>query len=247
MLKKPPFGLFITGTDTEVGKTYVATTIARQLTAAGFSVGAYKPVASDCVPAGRELISEDAFALWEAAGRPLSLEAVCPQRFSQPLAPHLAARKDGCEIDAELLRTGLERWEKECDLVIIEGAGGLLSPMTDDEYFADLAYEFGYPIILVVPNVIGAINQSLTSLVAAANFRGGLNVAGIILNDARRFDGDISMESNREQIQTRSLVSVLSRLRYNAQNFDDSIDWMEIARMPQAPVEPGSGRAKAIY
>ncbi len=247
MLKKPPLGLFITGTDTEVGKTYVATTIARQLTLAGNAVGVYKPVASDCVSSGRELISEDAFALWEAANRPLSLDAVCPQKFSHALAPHLAARKDGHEIDAELLRSGLAQWAGNCDIVLVEGAGGLLSPATDDLYFADLAFEFGYPIIIVSPNVIGVINQTLTALVAAANFRGGLHVGGVVLNDARRFDGDISMESNRDQIQARSLVPVLSRLRYKAQDFDDTIDWMEIARTTQAPVEVGSGRANAIY
>ena len=70
MLKKPPHGLFITGTDTEVGKTFVASLIVKQLSAAGHRVGVYKPVASDCVSDGRKLVSEDAVHLWQAAGRP---------------------------------------------------------------------------------------------------------------------------------------------------------------------------------
>jgi dethiobiotin synthetase len=246
MLKKPALGLFITGTDTEVGKTYVATTIAKQLATAGHRVGVYKPVASDCVSDGKHLISEDAFALWEAAQCPLNLDAVCPQRFPTALAPHLAARRNAQEVDVELLRTGISVWTDACDIVLVEGAGGLMSPTSDDEFFADLAYEFGYPVVIVAPNVIGVINQSLSALITAANFRDGLNVAGIVLNDSRRFDGDISMDSNREQIANRTVAPVLSRLRYKASDFDDHVDWYELAKMPKAAIEVGSGKAKAI-
>jgi dethiobiotin synthetase len=246
MLKKHPLGLFITGTDTEVGKTYVATTIAKQLVAAGHRVGVYKPVASDCVSDGRQLLSEDAFALWEAANRPLNMEAVCPQRFPLPLAPHLAARSSEQEVDPDLLRTGISVWTDVCDIILVEGAGGLMSPTGDDEFFADLAYDLGYPVLIVAPNVIGVINQALSALITAANFRDGLNVAGVILNDARRFDGDISMETNREQIASRSVAPVITRLRYKANGFDDQVDWLEIAKTPKATIEIGSGKARAI-
>ncbi|MCP4096706.1 dethiobiotin synthase [Mariniblastus sp.] len=230
MLKKPPFGLFITGTDTEVGKTYVATHIAKDLVAAGHRVGVYKPVASECVSDGRQLVSEDAVALWEAAGHPLTLEAVCPQRFQAPLAPHLAARNEGRELDTELMRSGISAWADECDIVIVEGAGGLMSPISDDEYFADVAYDLGYPTIVVAPNSIGVINQSLSALITAACFRDGIPIAGVILNDARMFDGDVSMETNREQISSRSVSPVLTRLRYEGDEFDEQIDWMMVAQ-----------------
>ena len=85
-------GLFVTGTDTGVGKTYVAALIARSLAAGGHRVGIYKPAASGCRYEDRGLIADDAVALWNAAGRPADLEHVCPQRFAAPLAPHLAAR-----------------------------------------------------------------------------------------------------------------------------------------------------------
>ena len=108
-------GLFITGTDTGVGKTYVAALIARSLVASGRRVGVYKPAASGCIrDAHGCLVSDDAVALWEAAGRPSDLEHVCPQRFAAPLAPHLAARGEGREIDANLLRSGLDYWRSRC-------------------------------------------------------------------------------------------------------------------------------------
>ena len=229
MIQKPPLGLFLTGTDTEVGKTYVGAIIVKSLVSVGHRVGIYKPLASDCVSDGRKLISEDAVELWEAAGQPLTLDAVCPQRFQAPLAPHLAARHEGRAVDTELLRTGISAWVGHCDVVIVEGAGGLMSPVSDDEYFADLAFEFGYPVVIVAPNMIGAINQSLSTLITASCFRDGLNVAGIVLNDARRFDADPSMESNRQQIASRAMSPVLTRLRYNAESFDDPVDWMAVA------------------
>lgn len=236
MPNKPPLGLFVTGTDTEVGKTYVAAIIVKQLVEAGHRVGVYKPVASDCVSDGRQLISEDAVALWEAAGRPLSLDAVCPQRFQAPLAPHLSARNAGRELDTELLRTGLEVWTNECDVVVVEGAGGLMSPISDEEFIADLAFDFGYPMVVVSPNVIGVINQTLQTLITASCFRDGIPVAGVLLNDARMFDGDISMDSNREEIARRSMAPVLSRLRYQGQEFDESVDWMELAQSIAEPI-----------
>ena len=234
MLKKPLHGLFVTGTDTEVGKTFVASLIVKQLLAAGHRVGVYKPVASDCVSDGRELVSEDAVHLWQAAGRPLSLDAVCPQRFEAPLAPHLSAAKSGHVLDTSLLRTGIEVWADQCDVIVVEGAGGLMSPIGDDEFIADLAVDFGYPAVIVAPNVIGAINQTLQTLITASCFRDGIPVAGVVLNDARSFDADISMESNREEIAKRSARPMLTRLRYEQEEFDDQIDWMQVIKDSQS-------------
>lgn len=233
MLKKPPFGLFVTGTDTEVGKTFVASLIVKQLSAAGHRVGVYKPVASDCVSDGKQLISEDAVNLWEAAGRPLSLDFVCPQRFEAPLSPHLSAQHSGRNLDSDLLRTGIEAWADECDVIVVEGAGGLMSPIGEEEFIADLAMDFGYPVIIVTSNVIGAINQTLQTLITASCFRDGIAVAGVVLNDARAFEGDISMHSNREEIAKRSARPMLTRLRYEQEEFDDTIDWMQTIKDSQ--------------
>src|SRR3954469_2349385 len=101
-------GLFITGTGTGVGKTYVGALVARTLRDAGKRVGVYKPVASGCEIHGGKLVSPNAMALWEAAGRPGTLEQVCPQLFTAPLAPHLAARAEGRRVDPALLREGID-------------------------------------------------------------------------------------------------------------------------------------------
>src|SRR5438067_2324631 len=87
-------GLFVVGTDTAVGKTFVASRIAAALAKCGVRVGVYKPAASGCRQIGQALVSDDAVALWEAAGRPGELKSVCPQRFAAPLAPYLAAREE---------------------------------------------------------------------------------------------------------------------------------------------------------
>ena len=108
-----------------------------------------------------------------------------------------------------------------------------MSPVGDDEFIADLALEFGYPAVVVVPNVIGAINQTLQTLITASCFREGIPVAGVVLNDARSFDADISMESNREEIAKRSARPMLTRLRYEQEEFDDQIDWMQVIKDSQ--------------
>jgi len=223
-------GLFIVGTDTGVGKTYVAARIAAALFRAGKKAGVYKPAASGCRQIDDELISDDAVALWEAAGKPGTLDAVCPQRFIAPLAPHLAAREEGKELDAALLRRGLEFWQRTSEIIIVEGAGGLMSPLGDHEYVADLATDFGFPLIVVVPNRIGAINGALTTLIAAAARPKPLPVAGIVLNDLLPPKADDpSTASNRRELASRCDVPILAQLGHGAGQFDAAIDWMALA------------------
>src|SRR5687767_687150 len=144
MQGKPARGLFITGTGTGVGKTYVGCLMAKALREARFRVGVYKPVASGCIRRADRLVSEDAVALWEAADRPGQLDRVCPQCFALAVAPNVAARAEGKEVNAALLRDGLAYWRDKCDILLVEGAGGLMSPLTEDECVADLARDFGY-------------------------------------------------------------------------------------------------------
>lgn len=225
----PARGLFITGTDTEVGKTYVAAEIARLL-AQNYRVGVYKPVASGCA-AGESgvLVSGDAMRLWEAAGQPLTLSEVCPQPFVAPLAPHQAARREGRHVDAELLRRGLVAWG-DYDIVIVEGAGGLMSPLSDDDFTIDLAWEFGYPLVVVVPNRLGAINHCLQTLITAATYRDGLPIAGIVLNHPAAADGDESVATNREDLQERCVPSLLAEVPWQAGIGGlAEVDWFSLA------------------
>jgi dethiobiotin synthetase len=248
MTRKPP-GLFITGTDTGVGKTYVAAAIARAVRAAGKTVGVYKPVASGCagrvgrsptnsapfdsggasVAATSPHPTEDAVILWEAAGRPGELERVCPQRFVAPLAPHLAARAEGREVDADLLREGLKYWQERSEFVIVEGAGGLMSPLTDKNYNADLALEFAYPLVVVAHNKIGVINQVLQTVFTAWRHGDGLSVAAVVLNSVTPPGDDLSVATNSDELAKRCTVPIIE-LAHKATAFEPAVDWMALAK-----------------
>jgi len=224
-------GLFITGTDTGVGKTYVGALIARQLRAAGRRVGVYKPVASGCRRKGGKLISDDAQLLWEAAGQPGRLERVCPQCFQAPLAPHLAAQLEGRQLDEKLLRRGLDYWRRRSDIILVEGAGGLMSPLGENLYVADLAEEFAFPLIVVTRNVLGTINQTLQTLITAAVFREGLSIAGIVLNHPQPPNAeDPSTRWNRPELAGRCVPPILAEVSWRAEGFDSAVDWVALAR-----------------
>lgn len=225
----PPLGLFIAGSDTEVGKTHVACAIGASLVEQGVRVGVYKPAASGARREGQQLISEDAELLWEAAGRPLSLSQVCPQVFAAPLAPNLAAAAEGRQIDRDLLTDGAAAWTGQCDVLLVEGAGGLMSPLSDEDYVADVAWQIGYPLLVVVPNQLGVINQTLQTLITAATFRDGLEVAGVVLNHPRpAAAADASLASNAQQIRDRCVPPLLAELPHGAKHFDPPVDWLKV-------------------
>ena len=224
-----PLGLFVAGTNTEVGKTYVAAMIARGLTAAGVRVGVYKPAASGCRQVAAELIADDAVSLWEAAGKPLSLDQVCPQRFLPPLAPPRAALEDGRRVDQQLLRAGVEPWRTASDFLLVEGAGGLMSPLSDDDYNIDLARDLKLPLLIVAANELGVINAALQTLITARTQAAGLPVAGIVLNQVQQNDSDVSLGSNEEELAARSEVPVLSATQFGATQFEPAVDWLAVA------------------
>jgi dethiobiotin synthetase len=229
MIGKPPRGIFVTGTSTNVGKTYVAARIARDVVRAGRRVGVYKPVASGCRLLHGAWVSDDALALWEGAGRPGELAAVCPQCFAAPLAPHLAARAEHKEVDAELLRSGIQYWTERAEFLIVEGAGGLMSPVSEDDYVADLAAEFELPLVVVAANELGAINQTLQTLITAASFREGLPVAGIILNDCSPRSGDdLSTATNADELRQRCVPPLLACLTWQQEDFATKVDWWNL-------------------
>lgn len=231
MKEKPPPGLFITGTDTGVGKTWIGCLIARQLTAAGLRVGVYKPVETGCLQKDT-LVAADARSLWQAAGQPGEERAVCPQRFAQPLAPHLAAAEEGKRVDTKLLRDGIEYWYPRSDILLVEGAGGLMSPISDDDYVADLALDLGYPILVVAPNRIGTINQTLQTLITAATFRDGLEVAGVIVNDVESHsDEDPSTQSNFRELERHCVPPILTQVSHQATEIAH-VDFVSLAKHP---------------
>lgn len=234
MDRKPPRGLFITGNNTGVGKTHVAGLLARSLTNAGLRVGVYKPAASGLIEKDGQWLSEDVLTLWESSGRIWDTQRICPQTFHAPLAPHLSARAEGKEIDTHLLRTGFDYWKQQqadqkCDFLLVEGAGGLLSPMSDDDYVADLALEFGLPLIVVAANRLGMINETLQTLLTAKAYQAGLPVAGIVLNDLQPEPNDVSRTTNRTELARRTPTPILTHVPFDANDLPDPLDWLSLA------------------
>ncbi len=202
-------GLFITGTDTDVGKTFVAAHIARHLIAAGLRVGVYKPAASGAVvDAYGNPTWPDVESLSAAVGSRFSAEQICPQRFRAALAPPVAARCENRRVDDRLLRDGIRWWAGHVDVLAVEGVGGLLSPISDESLVADLAVDFGFPLLIVARMGLGTINHTLLTCEAAA--ARGLNVAGIILNEGPAPVEAVTAKTNLMEIQTRCRVPVLA-------------------------------------
>jgi dethiobiotin synthetase len=202
--------------------------MARALVSMGKRVGVYKPVASGCHLRDGQLESPDAVTLWDAAGRPGRLEQVCPQKFAAPLAPHLAARAEGRRVDPQLLRAGINIWRQSADIVLVEGAGGLMSPLVEDEYNADLAEELRYPLVVVAANELGTINATLQTLVVADTFREGLRIAGVVLNSPRHLQHDASVDSNADELARRCVPPLLAEVEHGS-GFDRDVDWWALA------------------
>ena len=160
--------VFITGTDTGVGKTRVATGLLRRLRDDGHRVAGFKPVASGADPTPEGLRNDDALALQAASSPGLAYEAVNPYCFAPPIAPHLAAAEAGVELSLEALSAAHRRLAQAHDRVVVEGAGGWLVPLTPRETFADWVSQQRWPVILVVGMRLGCINHALLSAEAIA-------------------------------------------------------------------------------
>ena len=203
--------LFVTGTDTAVGKTHAATVLLHELQRLGFQVGAYKPVCS-----GAEIDAADAVApasaqqyfwsdirrLQRACALPATITDICPQRFLAPLAPNVAAAAEGRQVDDDLLSGGLDAWQNRCEFMLIEGAGGLYCPLSDRSTVFDLLQQLNCPVIVVAGNRLGVISH--TRMTVELLRQTGRSVAGIILNEIvppDPGDDDVSRSGNALQLQ----------------------------------------------
>jgi len=177
----PQRGLFITGTDTGVGKTQIATALAHHLATLGTAVRVRKPVESGADrDASGALYPTDAIALNHAAGEPEPLKIVCPFPMSAAISPQRAATLDGCPVHMTQVHVACLRGIAAQHVLIVEGAGGFNSPLCEDGLNADLAERLELPILLVVADRLGCINHFLLTLEAIT--RRGLSVQAIVLN-----------------------------------------------------------------
>ena len=172
---------FVTGTDTEIGKTTIAAGLLHAARQRGLSTAAAKPVASGCVISADGLRNDDALALLGECTLALRYEEVNPLAFAPAIAPHLAAREAGVVLDVAALRGPVQRvLDKGADFTLVEGAGGWGVPLAGTATLSDLVISLQLPVILVVGVRLGCINQAL--LTAEAIARDGLLLAGWVAN-----------------------------------------------------------------
>jgi dethiobiotin synthetase len=173
-------GLFVTGTDTEVGKTVIARVIVRSLVAGGVRVAVMKPVAAGSIETAAGPRNEDALGLIVDSNVVMPYATVNPYCLAPPVSPHLAARDAGLTIELGHLTQQFATLSAAADCVIVEGAGGWLAPLNDQQFIADLAATLDLPVLLVVGLRLGCLNHAL--LTAAAIRQRGLQFAGWIAN-----------------------------------------------------------------
>jgi dethiobiotin synthetase len=213
-------GLFITGTDTGVGKTQVAAVLAVALRSRGLRVGVMKPVETGCPVEQDRLMPQDSLFLRQISGCRASQELVTPYTFFEPLAPAVAARHEGREVDLAHLVHCYETLANEHDVVLVEGAGGLLVPLTQQESFLDLAASLDLPLLVVARNILGTINHAaLTVVVASQRCR----VLGIVLNTLSSAAEDESQASNVESLRLWGRAPLLGVLPYGPERTPESL------------------------
>jgi dethiobiotin synthetase len=199
-------GLFVTATDTGVGKTVVTAGLARAFREHGWATGVAKPVQSGNLaddPAG------DAMLLRRWAGLDESPAEICPYAFRAPLAPLIAARLEGRSVELDAVVEAVHRLDARHDLVLVEGAGGLLVPVGEDWTIADLAARLALPLLVVGRAGLGTVNHTLLTLSEAR--RHGLEVVAVVLN-GKTDDLDRSHETNAELIESFGEVAVIGEV-----------------------------------
>ncbi|WP_428311639.1 dethiobiotin synthase [Hydrocarboniphaga sp.] len=204
--------LFITGTDTGVGKTHVSSLLLSAARAAGVRACGYKPVASGCERIDGELRNEDALALQAAAGTREPYAAINPYAFEPAIAPHIAARQAGVTIDLGRLTQGAQQLEARHDWLLVEGAGGWLVPLNEQASFADWVAAHGWPVLLVVAMRLGCINHALLS--AEAIRSRGLRLIGWVANELPPAQPQV--DDNVRTLEQRLDAPLLARLSCGA-------------------------------
>ena len=172
--------MFITGTDTGVGKTRVGAALAHQLTGRGLCVRPRKPVESGCLTGPGGPLPQDAAVLREASGGAEPLERICRYRLQAPLSPERAAELEGMTLDLGELHAACLAGIGQDDFLLVEGAGGFYSPLARGALNADLAAGLGLPVLVVAADRLGTINHTLLTI-EAVHMR-GLALAGVVLN-----------------------------------------------------------------
>ncbi|GAB3680988.1 dethiobiotin synthase [Salinisphaera aquimarina] len=199
--------LFVTGTDTGVGKTRISVALLQGLRAAGHRAVGYKPIASGCERSGDGLRNDDALALQAASTPGWGYDAINPYAFAPPIAPHIAAADAGVVVDPAVLDAGHAQLAANSDWVIVEGAGGWHVPLSSTLDFADWVSAARWPVLLVVGMRLGCVNHAILSARAIA---AGTTLAGWIANTLPPLQPRI--EANIECLEQRIAAPLRARV-----------------------------------
>jgi dethiobiotin synthetase len=203
--------LFVTGTDTGVGKTQISSALINLLKQRGQRVAGMKPIASGCYMTPDGLRNDDALVLNQQANVQLNYDVINPYAFEPPIAPHIAAKRVGGEIDATVIHRQFHQIQKKADSVVVEGAGGWFVPINNNLTMADVAIRLGLPVVLVVGVQLGCISHALLTVEAIKC--SGLPFYGWVANNiVENTESDAIVESLKERIPVPCLgvVPVLS-------------------------------------
>ena len=225
-------GVYIVGTDTDVGKTVVGSCLARLLRNKGVDVGVFKPLESGCEKRGASLVPADAIKLMNAAAVEDRIEDACPFRLAAPIAPAVAALMEGREIRAAEVLERFEHIAGKHEFTIVEAAGGLYVPAVFDAMNIDLVEMFHLPVLLVARNRLGTINHTLLSLHLLQER--AVRLAGVVLNRTTRDKGP-DEDSNAQMISANSSAVVWGVLPHLEKEQAIDYDLMAAALENAAP------------
>ncbi|MBI5183354.1 MAG: adenosylmethionine--8-amino-7-oxononanoate transaminase [Nitrospinae bacterium] len=202
-------GFFVTGTDTGVGKTVVAAGLSAALNERGINTGVMKPIQSGEISKDGELVGDTRFLI-EAAGVKDEVYLINPYHLEAPLAPIIASRIQGIEIDVEKIKGCFEELAKRHEIVIVEGIGGLLVPIREDYLVSDLIIELNLPIIIISRTGIGTINHTLLTVRHAQYL--GIEIAGIVFNNPDKEGSGEAERMGTEEIKRLTGIPILGTL-----------------------------------
>lgn len=210
-------GIFITGTDTGVGKTFVGAGLAAALREQGIDVGVMKPAETGCALRNGVLAPRDALKLIKAGGVDDPPDLVNPYRFRDPLAPAIAAAREGKTIEIRRIVSAFRTLARKHACMVVEGAGGLMVPLTTSHNYLDLAWLLGLPVLVVARPGLGTINHTLLTVMALRARR--LRIAGIVINHQSKKRPGLAERTGPAVIERLSGVPIIGHVTYGQKDF----------------------------
>jgi dethiobiotin synthetase len=219
-------GLFITGTDTGVGKTLITGGIAHLLTRQGMRVGVFKPVATGCRTEMNDWVSEDAEFLAMCAGTHEPRTVTVPVCYEIPAAPLVSARAEKRPIDFEQIAAMYNYLCRNYDVILVEGIGGALVPLDEETSVLDMAAAMGLPTVVVARSRLGTINHTLLTLRAVRD--AGLPLAGVVINGYCAATADLAEETAPKVIAEIGKTAILAVI---GKDDESSVEELRLGKM----------------